>query len=180
MTNQSCKEAVQRKTTLQLFFLLTMCFTLCGAAACLGVGEAPKKWTDMLSSGNEALKTGDAATAEKMFESAAQECEKKYGKFSGQRATCLEDLALLYKNETEYRKADLAYKELIAVEEKVDPNGSNLPLHREQYNEVLAKEKEYNLNADPNAPATPAVKPAKDAEKKDKESKPVSKKKKAS
>jgi len=174
MTNDVTNK-VHQKGHGWIFILLTMCFTLCGAAACLGLAPAPKNWTEMVTAGNEALKSGDAtgnATAEKMFTDAAAECEKKYGKYDNRRATCLTYLAELYRDEQEYRKAAIEYKELITVKEQSDPNGQELAGIREEYAQIQAKMKEYGLDTDPYAPRPEKKKKKKDKDKdKDKDSK---------
>ena len=152
MRNVCRRSVVAQNPTTGILLLLTMCFTLCGAMACLGIGDPPKTWTGMITKGNEALKGGDNATAETDFKEAEQMCEKQFGKYDGRRATCLAYLAEMYRDEQEYRKAALAYKELIAVKEKADPNGQDLATFREQYSEIQGKLKEYGIQLDPNAP----------------------------
>jgi hypothetical protein len=178
MPNDVRANNFQQKTQAWVFILLTACFTLCGAMSCLGLAPPPMTWTQMVTAGNEAKKNGDNATAEKNFIDAAEECEKKYGKYDNRRATCLTYLAELYADEQEYRKAALQYKELITVKEKSDPGGQELASIREEYAKIQAKLKEYGLDGDPNAPVLPKkkkkdrdreAKEAKDA--KDKESK---------
>jgi tetratricopeptide (TPR) repeat protein len=168
------KQNVHQHSQVWFFLFLTICFTLCGAGACqpldMNGGGGKKNWTALVEAGNTAVKAGDYATAEESYISAEKACAKEFGKDDGRRATCLGYLAQMYRNQQEYRKAALVYKELIEVHEKIDPKSADLVAYKAQYAEIQKKIKDYGLDADPNAPKKkPVAKPA------DKDKKPAKK-----
>jgi tetratricopeptide (TPR) repeat protein len=171
MATEHRRKNADRKSQCSLFAFLTICFTLCGAGACqpldMNGSSNPKKWSDLVNAGNNAIKAGDYAAAETAFDSAQKACAKEFGKDDPRRATCLGYLAEMYRNEQEYRKAALIYKELIEIDEKTNPKSADLVTFRAQYAEIQQKIKEYNLDADPNAPKpkTPAKPAGKDVKK---------------
>ncbi|HEY9677908.1 MAG TPA: tetratricopeptide repeat protein [Drouetiella sp.] len=150
-TEQRKNNAPQTSHT-QFFLLLTLCFTLCGAGACqemsLGGGGDPKKWTDFVTRGNAEIKAGDYAAAEKDFQDADKKVTKEFGQEDPRRVTVLNYLAQMYREQQEYRKAALVYKDLITVQEKVDPKGPDLIAFKSQYEEIKKKIQEYGLDGE--------------------------------
>jgi len=178
MATEFGKQNVQQQSQVWFFLFLTICFTLCGAGACqpldMGGGGEPKKFDQFIAKGNTALSAGDYAGAEDAYTKAEKLCAKEFGKDDPRRATCLGYLAMMYKDQQEYRKAALVYKELIEIHEKIDPKTAELATFKSQYTEIQRKIKEYGLDKDPNAPATtkPTTKPGeKEAGKKPAQSK---------
>lgn len=108
----------------------------------------------MVTAGNDAMKAGDYATAEKNFTSAEKQCAKEFGKEDARRATCLGYLAEMYRAQQEYRKAALVYKELIEINEKTAPKSQELANFRAQYAEIQHKIKEYGLDKENHAPGS--------------------------
>jgi|688.fasta_scaffold270027_2 tetratricopeptide (TPR) repeat protein len=163
MATEIGKQNVHQQSQVWFFLFLTICFTLCGAGACrpldMGGGEGdPKRFDQFLAKGNTAKAAGDYAGAEDAYTKAEKLCAKEYGKDDARRATCLGYLAMMYKDQQEYRKAALVYKELIEIHEKIDPKSQELAQFKSQYSEIQHKIKEYGLDKDPNAPVT--TKPA--------------------
>jgi len=162
MATEFGKQNVHQHSQVWFFLFLTICFTLCGAGACqpldLNGGGTPKKWDQFLEAGNTAKKSGDYAGAEDSYVKAEKLCAKEFGKDDGRRATCLGYLAQMYREQQEYRKAALVYKQLIDIHEKLDPKSQELKNFRDQYAEIQRKIKDYGLDVDPNAPKKAAPK----------------------
>lgn len=162
MATKIGKQNVHQYSQVWFYLFLTICFTLCGAGACqpldMGGGGELKRFDQYLAKGNTAKAAGDYAGAEEAYTKAEKLCAKEYGKDDARRATCLGYLAMMYKDQQEYRKAALVYKELIEIHEKIDPKSSELATFKSQYSEIQRKIKEYGLDKDPNAPAS--TKPA--------------------
>ena len=162
MATEFGKQNVHQHSQVWFFLFLTICFTLCGAGACqpldMNGGGGSKKWTEFIEAANASKKAGDYAAAEDAYEKAEKLCAKQFGKDDARRATCLGYLAEMYRDQQEYRKAALVYKQLIEVHEKIDPKSPDLANFRAQYAEIQRKIKDYGLDADPNAPKKPAAK----------------------
>jgi tetratricopeptide (TPR) repeat protein len=170
MATEFGKQNVHQYSQVWFFLFLTICFTLCGAGACqpldMNGGGSPKKWTEFIDLANTAKKAGDYAGAEDAYTKAEKLCAKQFGKDDGRRATCLGYLAEMYRDQQEYRKAALVYKELIEIHEKIDPKSMDLVNFRAQYAEIQRKIKDYGLDTDPNAPKKAGAKGDKDPKKK--------------
>jgi len=144
-----------RALTPSLLMICTLSFTLCGAAACLGIEGGPKTWTQNVTIGNDAMKAGDYVAAEKAYQEAINECEKKYGEMDGRTGTCIGYLGQLYVAQQEWLKAEKIYKRLLVNKEKTEP--ANLPVYKEQYATIQQKIKEYGLGTDPVNPTSSAA-----------------------
>ena len=104
-----------------------------------------KSWDVSLSEGRQAVKAGDAATAEKCFEAAIKSAKAKFGDNHGETATCMPDLAEMYMAQGEYRKAAVVFKDLLPIYAKIEPGSPDDLRIQEEYKQVKHKIKKYRM-----------------------------------
>jgi len=104
-------------------------------------------WLDFIKLANNQFKAKHYLAAEKLYVKAKTLCEMRFGHDDARTATCLAYLAELYRCEQEYVQAALTYERLIAIEEQCNPNSVDLERFKKEYKQVLAKVKDYGLEA---------------------------------
>ena len=108
----------------------------------------PKSWSESLSEGRQAIKSGDYAKAETSLQSAIDAAKAKFGQNAGQTATCMTDLAEMYMAQQEYRKASKIFKELVPIYEKLEPGSQDALRIEAEFKDVKMKIKKYQLEPD--------------------------------
>jgi hypothetical protein len=108
----------------------------------------PKSWSESLSEGRQAIKSGDYAKAETSLQSAIDAAKAKFGQNAGQTATCMTDLAEMYMAQQEYRKASKVFKELVPIYEKLEPGSQDSTRIEAEFKDVKMKIKKYQLEPD--------------------------------
>ncbi|MBC7998464.1 MAG: tetratricopeptide repeat protein [Leptolyngbya sp.] len=137
-----------KKRTAPITFALVVALSL-ALGACGGMGgEAKADWMALLSQGNEAKAKQDYTAASEHYGKALEAAEKKYGKESGQAATCLGYSAEVYRSLGEWRLAYFAYKRLVPIREKLDPGSRELKDLNKEYAYVKQKIKDYGIKTD--------------------------------
>lgn len=137
-----------KKRTAPITFALVVALSL-ALGACGGMGGDTKAdWMALLSQGNEAKAKQDYTAASDHYAKALEAAEKKYGKESGQAATCLGYSAEVYRSLGEWRLAYFAYKRLIPIREKLDPGSRELKDLNKEYAYVKQKIKDYGIKTD--------------------------------
>ena len=121
---------------------VVICLLMVSVTACT-VGQ--KSWSDLLTEGRTALKSGDPAKAETSYQAAIVAAQAKFGQNAPQTATCMTELADMYYQQQEYRKASKIFKDLIPVYEKVEPGSADLARVSAEYATVKKKLKKYKL-----------------------------------
>src|ERR1700733_1011573 len=81
-----------------------------------------KPWTESLENARNDVKAGDMVKAEDDFQKAAKAAEAKFGHNSNQVATCTFELADMYMNMQEWRKARIVLEDLNDIYDKLGVN----------------------------------------------------------
>lgn len=138
---------VKKRTTPITFALVVALSLALGACGGLG-GETKADWMALIAQGNEAKAKQDYTGASEHYAKALEAAEKKYGKESGQAATCLGYSAEVYRSLGEWRLAYFTYKRLIPVREKLDPGSREVKDLKTEFNYVKEKIKAYGIKTD--------------------------------
>ena len=116
--------------------LLAVVVLLCVAPAAPCLAQATL-WDVYMEDGNQARKQGQYAKALKLYTLALEEAEK-FGPTDPRLATSLNNLALLYKTQGDYAKAEPLYKRSLAIVEKaLGPDHPSVATSLENYAKLL-------------------------------------------
>jgi tetratricopeptide (TPR) repeat protein len=127
-------------------------WVICLASVLITLGACGKNSSDdvwLKYVGQAKAKAGNYLAAEALYIKAKDRCETIFGKNDARTGTCLGYLAELYRGEQEYVKAAIVYRRLIEIEERCAPNSAELEEDLKEYQDVLAKLKEYGLDKTP-------------------------------
>ncbi len=121
----------------------------CSKGGSGGLPGSAKSWIDYLSDARTERKQGKAADAEDDFQKATKQAETKFGHDSAQVSMCGIELAAMYYEEQEYRKAEKVLKDVIAINAKIGPDTADAQSAKAIMQKVRRKIRKYHLEPEP-------------------------------